>query len=69
MMLEEVETINKYKQEERTDYLLRRINDAIMNLESIPAEIMSSQRGTDYYKLLKNLKGYFENGSGGSTNV
>ncbi|MDD4436532.1 MAG: hypothetical protein PHS04_00645 [Tissierellia bacterium] len=69
MMLEEVEMINKYKREERIDYLIGRINDAIMNLESIPVGIISSQRGTDYYKLLKNLKGYFENGSGGSTNV
>ena len=62
MMLEEVETANKYKQEKLTDYLIGRFSNAIMNLESIPTEIMGNQRGTDYYKLLKNLKDYFGGG-------
>lgn len=56
MMLEEVEKINRYEQGERTNYLLKRIDGAITNLDSIPREIMSSQKNTDYYKLLKNLK-------------
>ena len=56
MMLEEVEKINKYEQVERTNYLIERIDEAITNLDSIPKEIMSSQKNTDYYKLLKNLK-------------
>jgi len=64
-MIEEVEYINNCKKEKRVEYLLERINDAIMNLESIPVEIISSQKGTDYFKLLKNLKGYLENISGG----
>jgi serine/threonine-protein kinase len=56
MMLEEVDKINKYEQSERNNYLLKRIDEALTNLDSIPKEIMSSQKNTDYYKLLKNLK-------------
>lgn len=56
MVLEEVEKMNKYEIVERRDYLLKRIDSAMNNLDSIPKEIMSSQKGTDYYKLLKNLR-------------
>ena len=56
MMLEEVEKINKYEIFVRSDYLLERIDMAMNNLVSIPKEIMSSQKSTDYYKLLKNLR-------------
>lgn len=56
MMLEEVEKINKYEQVNRRNYLLKRIDDAITNLDSIPKEIMNSQKNTDYYKLLRNIR-------------
>ena len=61
MMIKEVEKINEYELDKKSTYLLHRIKDAINNLDSIPKEIMRSQRSTDYYKLLKNLKSYFEN--------
>lgn len=56
MMLQEVEKINQFEGKERVEYLLNRIEEAMKNLDSIPKSIMSSQRNTDYYKLLKNLK-------------
>lgn len=56
MMLEEIDRINQYEQAERSTYLLKRIDEAITNLDTIPKEIMGSQKNTDYYKLLKNLK-------------
>ncbi len=56
MMLEEVGEINKHKKTSQGNYLLKRIDQAITNLDSIPKEIMGSQKGTDYYKLLKILK-------------
>jgi hypothetical protein len=56
MMLEEVDRINKYERSERNNYFLKRIDEALTNLDSIPKEIMSSQKNTDYYKLLRNLK-------------
>lgn len=49
MMIEEVDKFNQYEGEERIDVALK-------NLDSIPKEIMGSQKNTDYYKLLKNLK-------------
>lgn len=56
MMLEEVKKINQFDGKERVNYLLNRIDKAIENLDAIPKNIMSSQKNTDYYKLLKNLK-------------
>lgn len=56
MMHEEVEKINQFEGEKRVEYLLNRIEGAMKNLDSIPKDIMSSQKNTDYYKLLKNLK-------------
>ena len=56
MMLEEVNKLNQYEGENRISYLKNRIETALENLDSIPKEIMSSQKNTDYYKLLKNLK-------------
>jgi len=56
MMLEEVERINEFEGNERVVYLLDRIETAMKNLEEIPKDIMSSQKNTDYYKLLRNLK-------------
>lgn len=56
MMLEEVEKVNQFKGEERVQYLLGRIESALNNLDAIPKDIMKSQKNTDYYKLLKNLK-------------
>lgn len=56
MMHEEVEKINQFEGEKRVEYLLTRIDEAMKNLDSIPKNIMSSQKNTDYYKLLKNLK-------------
>lgn len=55
-MLEEVEELNKYKERDKVEYLSRRINGAIGALEGIPKSIINSQKNTDYYKLLKNLK-------------
>ncbi len=56
MMIEEVDKFNQYAGEERIIYLRERIDVALKNLDSIPKEIMGSQKNTDYYKLLKNLK-------------
>lgn len=56
MMIEEVDNLNRYDGEERITYLRERIDVALKNLDSIPKEIMGSQKNTDYYKLLKNLK-------------
>lgn len=56
MMLEEVNQLNQYDGEERLIYLRSRIDEALSNLDSIPRDIMNSQKNTDYYKLLKNLK-------------
>lgn len=56
MMIEEVDKFNQYDGGERIIYLRERIDVALKNLDSIPKEIMGSQKNTDYYKLLKNLK-------------
>ena len=56
MMIEEVDKFNQYDGEERIIYLRERIDVALKNLDSIPKEIMGSQKNTDYYKLLKSLK-------------
>lgn len=56
MMLEEVNKLNQYEGEKRISYLKNRIEEALKNLDSIPKEIMGSQKNSDYYKLLKNLK-------------
>ena len=56
LMIEEVDKFNQYDGEERIIYLRERIDVALKNLNSIPKEIMGSQKNTDYYKLLKNLK-------------
>lgn len=56
MMIEEVEKINQFEGKKRIEYLLNRIEEAMKNLDSIPKNIMSSQKNTDYYRLLKNLK-------------
>lgn len=56
MMIEEVSKLNEFEGEARKQYLLGRIDDALVNLDSIPREIIGSQKNTDYYKLLKNLK-------------
>ena len=56
MMIEEVDKFNQYEGEERIAYLRERIDVALKNLASIPKEIMGSQKNTDYFKLLKNLK-------------
>ena len=37
-------------------YLKKRIEVALETLDSIPKEIINSQKNTEYYKLLKNLK-------------
>ena len=55
MMIEEVDKINMYEGENKISYLKGRINSALNNLDSIPKEIIGSQKNTDYYKLLKNL--------------
>lgn len=56
MMLEEVDIINEYAGNDKISYLKGRIESALSNLDTIPKEILGSQRNTDYYKLLKNLK-------------
>ena len=56
MMLEEVNKINQFEGSERIEYLLKRIEEALTNLDAIPKNIMNSQKNTDYYKLLRNLK-------------
>ena len=56
MMLDEVQKINQLEKEKRVGYLLNRIDEAMKNLDSIPKDILGSQKNTDYYKLLKNLK-------------
>lgn len=55
-MLDEVKKLNEIPLSERREYLLERIDEAIKNLDSIPKEILSSQKNTINYKLLKNLK-------------
>ena len=55
LMLEEVEKFNQFEGEARVEYFKKRV-DALKNLDSIPREIMGSQKNTDYYKLLKILK-------------
>lgn len=56
LMLEEVEKFNEFEGKARVEYLKKRVDDALRNLDSIPREIMGSQKNTDYYKLLKNLR-------------
>lgn len=56
MMLDEVEKFNQLEGEVRINYLRTRIENALKNLDSISKDIMGSQKNTDYYKLLKNLK-------------
>ena len=56
MMLEEVDKFNQYEGDERIIYLKKRVDNALHNLDSIPKDIIASQKNTDYYKLLKNLK-------------
>lgn len=56
MMLKEVEKINIYEGTNKISYIRNRIESALSNLDAIPKEIMGSQKNTDYYKLLKNLK-------------
>lgn len=56
MMLEEVDKFNQYEGDERIIYLKKRVDNALYNLDSIPKDIIASQKNTDYYKLLKNLK-------------
>lgn len=56
MMLDEVEKFNQLEGEARINYLRTRIENALKNLDSIPKDIIGSQKNTDYYKLLKNLK-------------
>lgn len=56
MMLEEVDQINEYGGNYKIIYLKERIESALSNLDAIPKEFLGSQRNTDYYKLLKNLK-------------
>lgn len=56
MMLEEVNKLNQYEGESRIVYLKKRIEVALETLDSIPKEIINSQKNTEYYKLLKNLK-------------
>lgn len=56
MMLDEVEKFNQLEGEARINYLRTRIENALKNLDSIPKDIMGSQKNADYYKLLKNLK-------------
>lgn len=56
MMLEEVDRINEYAVNDKISYLRGRIQSALNNLDTIPKEILGSQKNTDYYKLLKNLK-------------
>ncbi len=56
MMHQEVEKLNMLEEDNRIEYLRNRIETALKNLDSIPKDIMSSQKNTDYYKLLKNLK-------------
>lgn len=56
LMLEEVEKFNQFEGEARVEYFKKRVDNALKNLDSIPREIMGSQKSTDYYKLLKNLK-------------
>lgn len=59
MMIEEVDNLNQIDKSARRAYLLERIETALRNLDSIPREIIGSQKNTDYYKLLKNLKKVF----------
>lgn len=56
LMLEEVEKFNQFEGEARVEYFKKRVDNALKNLDSIPREMMGSQKNTDYYKLLKNLK-------------
>ena len=51
-----INKINQFEGSERIDYLLKRIEEALTNLDAIPKSIMNSQKNTDYYKLLRNLK-------------
>lgn len=59
-MLEEVDKFNQYEGNERIIYLKERGDNALHILDSIPKEIMASQKNTDYYKLLKNLKKFYK---------
>ncbi len=56
MMLNEVSQINRLEKDRRIGYLLSRIDEAKDHLDSIPKNMLESQKNTDYYKLLKNLK-------------
>lgn len=55
-MLDEVSFINSLDSTKRIPYVKQRIDEALSNLQSIPSSIINSQKNTDYYKLLKNLK-------------
>ena len=55
-MIEEVNKLNEFEGDARRQYLLERIDNALANLDAIPREIIGSQKNTEYYKLLKNLK-------------
>ena len=56
MMLNEVSQINRLEKDRRIGYLLSRIDEAKDHLDSIPKNMLESQKNTDYYKLLKILK-------------
>ena len=56
MMIEEVDKINECAVNDKITYLKDRIKSALNNLDAIPKEILGTQKNTDYYKLLKNLK-------------
>lgn len=55
MMMEEADAIHRCKKEDRLPYLKSRLEDALKNLDSIPEEILESQKHSDAYRLLKNL--------------
>lgn len=56
MMHSEIDKINSLSNDDRIPYVKQRIDEALNNLNSIPTTIINSQKNTDYYKLLKNLK-------------
>jgi len=55
-MLDEVNELNQYEPNKRSGHLLKRINEALLILNSMPTNIIGNQKNSDYYKLLKNLK-------------
>lgn len=57
LMMEEIEKINNYdNSDDKIAYLKGRIDKAITNLDSIPKTLMQSQKNSDYYKLLRNIR-------------